>query len=32
MKLDERNYTKLCDDRVNNPTKLQKLLKGRKVR
>jgi hypothetical protein len=32
MKLDERNFTKLCDDWVNNPTKLQKLLKGRKVR
>ena len=32
MKFNEKNYTKLCDDRVNNPTKLQKLLKGRKRR
>jgi hypothetical protein len=29
MKFNEKNYTKLCDDRVNNPVKLQKLLKGR---
>jgi len=32
MKFNEKNYTKLCDDRVNNPAKLHKLLKGRKRR
>jgi hypothetical protein len=32
MKFNEKNYTKLCDDRVNNPAKLQKLLKARKRR
>ena len=32
MKFNEKNYKKLCDDRVNNPTKLQKLLKSRKRR
>jgi len=32
MKFNEKNYTKLCDDRVNNPAKLHILLKGRKRR
>jgi hypothetical protein len=32
MKVNEKNYTKLCHDRVNNPAKLQKLLKARKRR
>lgn len=32
MEFNEKNYAKLCDDRVNSPAKLQKLLKGRKRR
>jgi hypothetical protein len=32
MKFNEKNFIKLCEDRVNNPAKLQKLLKNRKRR
>ena len=32
MQFNEKNYTKLCYDRVNNPAKLQKLLTGRQLR
>ena len=32
IKFNEKNYSKLCDDRVNNPSKLQKNLKSRKRR
>jgi DhnA family fructose-bisphosphate aldolase class Ia len=32
IKFNEKNYVKLSDDRVNNPAKLQKILKARKPR
>ena len=32
MKFNEKTYNNLCEDRVNNPLKLQKLLKMRKRR
>lgn len=32
MKFSEKNFKKLCDDRVNNPIKIQKMLKMRKRR
>jgi len=32
IKFNEKNYAKLCDDRVNNPSKIQKFLKQRKKR
>ena len=32
IKFNEKSYAKLCDDRVHNPEKLQKVLKGRKRR
>lgn len=32
IKFNEKNYAKLCDDRVKNPSKIQKILKQRKKR